>query len=88
MFDAQALTPEQRRQTAETLCAQVRSWLEDPQAAVEVVLERGLDVRQNAATGDDELRPNGSATLILHVNGGAAHSTGPAVIPVPGSVVG
>jgi hypothetical protein len=86
MSDANALSPEQRRQAAEMLCAQIRAWLEDPDSTFEVSVRRGMDSRTNVVSGDREIHPNGTATVVLEINGGARHSTGPGV--VPGSAVG
>jgi hypothetical protein len=83
MSDPSALTPEQRRQAADILCAQVRAWMEDPQSTFDVSVQRGLDSRMNVATGAREMHPNGTATVVLQINGGAQHSTGPDVVPVP-----
>jgi hypothetical protein len=83
MTDPDALSPAQRRQAADILCAQVRSWMEDPSTVYHVSVQRGMDARPNLATGQDELHPNGTATLVLHVNGGARHSSSPGVLPVP-----
>ena len=83
MNDPGALSPEQRRQAADILCAQVRSWLEDPLSTFRVSVQRGLDSRMNVVSGDREMRPNGTATVTLEINGGARHSTGPGVVPVP-----
>ena len=86
MIDPSALSPEQRRLAADALCAQVRDWLMDPATSFEVSVERGMYVRANVTTGVDELRPNGTATLVLRINGGAHHTSGPAVVHVPGMV--
>lgn len=86
MSDPSALTPEQRRIAADILCAQVRSWIEDPRNTFTLSVQRGLDSRMNVANGVREMQPNGTATVVLHVNGGAEHSTGPDVIPVPAVV--
>ena len=83
MSDSSALSPEQRRQTADVLCAQIRAWLEDPRTTFDLSVRRGLDSRTNAVSGDPELHPNGTATVVLQINGGARHSTGPDVVPVP-----
>jgi hypothetical protein len=91
MSDPNALPPEQRRQAAEILYAQTRTWLEDPDSdpesdpdsTVGVSVRRGIDSRLNVVSGDRELHPNGTATVVLESNGGARHSTGPDVVPVP-----
>lgn len=61
MSDPSALPPEQRRQAAEIVCAQIRTWLEDPDSTFEVSLRRGMDSRMNVVSGDRELHPNGTA---------------------------
>lgn len=40
-----------------------------------------MDSRLNVVSGDRELHPNGTATVVLEING-ARHSTGPDVVPV------
>jgi hypothetical protein len=83
MSDPSALPPEQRRQVAEILCEQIRTWLEDPDSTVDLSVRRGMDSRTNVVSGDREVHPNGTATVVLEINGGARHSTGPDVVPVP-----
>jgi hypothetical protein len=83
MNDPHTLSPQQRRQAADILCAQVRSWLEDPASTFRVSVQRGLDSRTNVMSGTRELHPNGTATVVLEINGGARHSTGPDVVPLP-----
>ena len=83
MSDPSAMSPEQRRQAAEILCAQIRTWLADPDSTVDVSVRRGMDSRMNAVSGDREIHPNGTATVVLRINGGARDSTGPDVVPVP-----
>jgi hypothetical protein len=85
-MDSSALTPEMRRQAADILCAQVRSWIEDPQSTFELTVQRGLDSRMNVATGVREMQPNGTATVVLQINGGARDSVGPDVVSVPAVV--
>ena len=86
MSDPNALSPEQRRQAADILCAQVRSWLEDPQNTFDLTVRRGLDSRMNLGTGVREMHPNGTATVLLEINGGARDAAGPDVVPIPGMV--
>jgi hypothetical protein len=83
MSDPNALSPEQRRQAADILCAQVRGWLEDPDSTFTVSVRRGLDAWMNLATGERELQPNRTATVVLEINGGARHVTRPDVLPLP-----
>jgi hypothetical protein len=83
MSNPHALSPEQRRQAADILCAQVRSWLEDPQSTFRVSVQRGLHSQMNVVSGVREMHPNGTATVVLEINGGARDSKGPDVIPVP-----
>jgi hypothetical protein len=86
MSDSHTLSPEQRRQAADILCAQVRSWMEDPDSTFAVSVRRGLHARMNLATGVREMHPNGTATVVLEINGGARDVTGPDVLPLPGVV--
>jgi septum formation inhibitor MinC len=86
MSDPHALSPEQRRQAADILCAQVRSWMEDPESTFTISVRRGLYARMNLATGVREMHPNGTATVVLEVNGGARDVTDRDVLPVPGVV--
>jgi hypothetical protein len=86
MSDSHALSPEQRRQAADILCTQIRAWMEDPESTFEVSVKRGLDSRMNVSTGVREMQPNGTATVILHINGGARDVVGPDVMPVSGIV--
>lgn len=60
MSDPSALPPEQRRQAAEILCAQISTWLEDPDSTVDVSVRRGMDSRMNVVSGARELHPNGT----------------------------
>ncbi len=83
MSDPHALSPEQRRQAADTLCAQIRAWIEDPGSTFQLSVRRGLDSRMNLASGARELHPNGTATVVLEINGGASHRTWPDAVPVP-----
>lgn len=84
MSDPHALSPEQRRLAADTLCAQIRAWMEDPESTFQLSVRRGMDFRMNLATGARDLHPNGSATVVLEVNGGAKHNEWPGAVPVPG----
>ena len=86
MSDPSALSPEQRRQAADTLCAQIRAWMEDPRTRFSVSVKRGMDSRTNAVSGGREIHPNGTATVVLEINGGARDSTGPDVVQVPAVV--
>jgi hypothetical protein len=83
MSDPQALSPEQRRQAADILCAQIRAWLEDPESTFRISVSRGLDSRMNVASGVREMNPNGTATVLLEINGGARDVVGRDVVPVP-----
>lgn len=83
MSDPHALSPEQRRQAADILCAQVRCWMEDPESTFTVSVRRGLDARMNLATGVREMHPNGTATVVLEINGGARDLVGRDVLPLP-----
>ena len=83
MSDENALSPEQRRQAADILCAQVRAWMEDPDSTFSLLVRRGMDSRNNVVSGGREMRPNGTATVVLEINGGARDSTGPDVVPLP-----
>lgn len=86
MSDPHALSPEQRRQAADILCAQIRAWLEDPESTFSISVRRGLDSRMNVATGVREMNPNGTATVLLEVNGGARDVRGADAVPVPALV--
>lgn len=86
MSDPHALSPEQRRRAAEILCAQIRAWMEDPKGTFTLSVRRGLDSRMNVLTGGRELDPNGTATVLLEINGGARDVTGPDVVPLPALV--
>ena len=86
MSDPHALSPAQRRQAADILCAQIRAWVEDPDSTFSISVQRGLDSRMNVATGVREMNPNGSATVLLEVNGGARDVIGPDVVQVPSLV--
>jgi hypothetical protein len=83
MSDPQALSPEQRRQAADILCAQIRAWVEDPESTFRISVRRGLDSRMNVASGVREMNPNGTATVLLEINGGARDVVGRDVVPVP-----
>ena len=83
MSDPHALSPEQRRQAADILCAQIRTWLEDPASTFSISVRRGLNSRMNVVSGVREMNPNGTATVLLEINGGARNVTGPPVVPVP-----
>ncbi|MEW5926259.1 MAG: hypothetical protein AB1941_02115 [Gemmatimonadota bacterium] len=86
MEDVQGMTPEQRREAADALCAQVRAWMEDPRNTFRVSVARGMEARANRATGSAEPLPNGSLTLRLEINGGASGSVGPDVLPFPAPI--
>lgn len=86
MNDPHALSPEQRRQAADILCAQIRTWLEDPESTFSISVRRGMDSRMNVATGVREMHPNGTATVVVEINGGAQDVVGSDVVPVPAVV--
>lgn len=83
MSDPHALSPEQRRVAADILCAQIRAWMEDPESTFQLSVRRGMDSRMNLATGARDLHPNGTATVVLEINGGASHTERPDALPVP-----
>jgi hypothetical protein len=76
-------TAEQRQEYAEMICELAREWIIDQEADFEVDLQRGVEWRRNASTGDPTPRANPTLTLTLRINGGAQRSEGLPIVPSP-----
>ncbi len=83
MDEANGLSSEHRRRTAEIVSQHVREWIEDSKNDFRVSITRGVERRMNLLTALPERQPNGTITVLLEINGGAKDTSGPNVITPP-----
>ena len=76
-------TPEQRQRYAEMIAQLAREWIVEREADFELDMQRGVEWRQNTATGDRSPRANPTFSLTLRINGGARETEGPPLVPAP-----